>query len=54
MNKIATVLVLLCLLFTGCGGAKKKKGEAAKTKRDEPLANQGTDQDFNAFIGRLR
>ena len=56
MNKLATVLLLLCALtFSGCGGrGKKKKNEAAQTKKEEPLANQGMDQDFNAFIGRLR
>lgn len=55
MNKLATILVLCALIFSGCGGrGKKKKDEAAKTKKQEALADQGTDQDFNAFIGRLR
>lgn len=55
MNKLATVLLLFALLFTGCGGkAKKKKENAAQTKKDESLANQGTDQDFSAFVSRLR
>ena len=56
MNKIATVLLLFAMLFAGCGGAakKKKKADTAQTKKDESLANQGTDQDFSAFVGRLR
>ncbi len=56
MNKLATFLLVFAFLFTACGGKgkKKKKDDAAQTKKEESLANQGTDQDFNAFIGRLR
>ena len=57
MNKIATFLLLFAFLFTGCGASgkkNKKKPETAQTKKEESLANQGADQDFNAFLGRLR
>jgi hypothetical protein len=56
MKKLATFLLLCAFLFTGCGGPgkKKKKQDAAETKPQQSLANQGTDQDFNAFLGRLR
>jgi hypothetical protein len=53
MNKLATFLLLCAFVFAGCGGKKKKPKDTAQTKK-APVAEQSADQDFNAFIGRLR
>jgi hypothetical protein len=54
MNKLASFLLLFLLIFSGCGGKKKRNKDTAQTKKDQPVAEQSADQDFNAFVGRLR
>ncbi|HEY0369557.1 MAG TPA: hypothetical protein VGC85_08175 [Chthoniobacterales bacterium] len=54
--KPLTTFVLLCALaFTGCSWFSKKKPKpAAAQRKTEKAAEQSSDQDFNAFVGRLR
>ncbi len=55
MVRTTTALLLVLLAFTGCSLFKKnRKEKAAPTKQEEPLAQQEGQQDFNAFLGRLR
>lgn len=55
MHKTATFLLLFALIFSGCSGAgKKKKKDAAQTKKEQVRTEEAPDQDFDAFIGRLR
>src|SRR5215208_6763550 len=56
MKRIACLLLLFALATSGCGTFRKKqKKEAAQTKKEETkAAAQSADQDFAAFVGRLR
>ncbi|MDQ6621940.1 MAG: hypothetical protein M3Y86_00435 [Verrucomicrobiota bacterium] len=55
MQRIPLFLLLLALTFSGCSAfSKKKKKETAQTKKEEKQPEQSSDQDFNAFLGRLR
>ena len=56
MKRVASLLLVLAVSTSGCGLFKKKpKTEAAQTKKEETApAAQSFDQDFAAFVGRLR
>lgn len=54
MKRIACFLLLLALATPGCGTfGKKSKKDAAKTKKEQ-AAETSPEQDFAAFVGRLR
>ena len=55
MLRITTILLLTALMFTGCSAfGRKKKKDTAQTKKTDQAGEQTDDQDFNAFVGRLR
>jgi hypothetical protein len=57
MRKLTWLVLLCALLFSGCSSPeKKKKKETAQTKKEEAAKNaeESSDVDFQAFIGRLR
>ncbi len=56
MKRIACLLLVFILTTSGCGLFRKKpKKDAAQTKKEETKpAEQNPEQDFAAFIGRLR
>lgn len=56
MKRIASLLLVLALATSGCGLFRKKpKKEAARTKKEQSApAEQSSEQDFAAFVGRLR
>ncbi|MDQ6860250.1 MAG: hypothetical protein M3032_03730 [Verrucomicrobiota bacterium] len=50
-----TTLLLVALMFTGCSSFRKKKPkDTAQTRKEDRVAQPSDDQDFNAFVGRLR
>ncbi len=55
MKRLALSLLLSAVFLAGCksSGGKKEKKEPAQTKKEQP-AQPTADQDFNAFLGRLR
>ncbi|MFL6530536.1 MAG: hypothetical protein ACJ8KX_08715 [Chthoniobacterales bacterium] len=54
MRKIAILLLLCALAFTGCSSPSKKKKDAAAQTKKEATQQDATEQDFEAFLGRLR
>jgi len=58
MRWIASFLLLLALFTTGCGSSRKKREKekpAAQTKQEKGKPpEESSDQDFAAFVGRLR
>src|SRR3954447_25177477 len=54
MRKIAILLLLCALAFTGCSSASKKKKDATAQTKKDAVQQDATDQDFEAFLGRLR
>ena len=56
MKKLACLLLVFALGASGCGAFKKrsKTTKAAETKEETKPAEQSSDVDFQAFVGRLR
>ena len=55
MKTILSFFCVLALALSGCGLFHKHDSKkAAKKKADQELQNQGTQIDFQAFVGRLR
>lgn len=55
MLRLPIILLLAVLMLTACSSfGKKKKQQTAQTKKQDQAAQQSDDQDFNAFVGRLR
>ena len=56
MRKLTCLLLLCALAFSGCETPEKKKKEkeAAQAKKKRPEAEESSDVDFHAFVGRLR
>ena len=57
VKKLACLLLVLAVAVSGCksAGKRAKDKAAAKPKKEETTpAEVSADQDFNAFIGRLR
>ncbi|HMJ06757.1 MAG TPA: hypothetical protein VK474_10920 [Chthoniobacterales bacterium] len=56
MRKLTCLFLLGALAFSGCGSlSKKKKKPAAETKKEASKpAEESSDVDFQAFLGRLR
>ncbi len=55
MKSLLSILLVIVVGLTGCKSATKRKKDtaAAKTKK-EPAAEESSDVDLQAFIGRLR
>lgn len=56
MKTLVSLLLTFAMACTGCKSAakRKKEQEAAATKKETPVAAEGAEVDFQAFIGRLR
>jgi hypothetical protein len=58
MRTIASIFLLLAIVFTGCKGMPKKnkkdKAAIAQAKKDAQTTEDSADVDFQAFVGRLR
>ena len=56
MKKLACLLLVFALASSGCGAFKKrdKTTKAAEKKEETKPAEQSSDVDFQAFVGRLR
>ncbi len=57
MRKTACFFLLCAIAFSGCGTTSKKKQQdkqAAESKKEAKNAEQSSDVDFQAFVGRLR
>lgn len=54
MRKIGILLILAALIITGCSSASKKKKDVAAHTKKEATQQDATEQDFEAFVGRLR
>ena len=58
MRTIACILLLFAVGFSGCKSAEKrakeKAAKEAKTEEKVPPPEESSDQDFHAFVGRLR
>ena len=56
MRTIACLLLLLAVPFAGCkSAAKRQKAQAtAQAKKDQQTTEVTADQDFQAFVSRLR
>lgn len=56
MRKFVSLLLVCAFLLPGCGMFKKKPKEnkAAQTKKETKAPEESSDQDFQAFVGRLR
>lgn len=56
IKTIASILLLLALVGTGCKSSAKraKEKEAAQAKKEAAKPQESTDLDFQAFVGRLR
>ncbi len=56
MRKTACFFLLCAFAFSGCGTTPKKKHDkqAAESKKEAKNAEESSDVDFQAFVGRLR
>ncbi|MDQ6766148.1 MAG: hypothetical protein M3Z22_08635 [Verrucomicrobiota bacterium] len=57
MRKLTCLILLCAFAFSGCGlfGKKKTKPAAAQANKQQAKApEESSDQDFQAFVGRLR
>lgn len=56
MRTLACFLLVVTIGLTGCKSAAKRKKdqEAAKTKKELATSEEGSEVDFQAFLGRLR
>lgn len=56
MRIFATLLLLFAIALSGCKSTdkRKKEKEAAKARAADKIADEKTDVDFDAFVGRLR
>lgn len=57
MRTIASILLLLTFVFTGCKAPVKKpkdKAAATQAKKDAQTTEDNADVDFQAFVSRLR
>lgn len=54
MKRAGLLLLILSLVFCGCKSTKKKPEEKPSDKPAATAAQESSDVDFQAFIGRLR
>jgi hypothetical protein len=55
MKRVICVLAAFAVAFSGCqSAAKKKSKEELKKRTKAELRDEGSDVDFQAFVGRLR
>ena len=56
MRKLATLLLFIALAFTACRspGKRDKAKTPEQVKKEHEQGQESADQDFQAFVGRLR